>query len=103
MRTASTINNTAILADNKLQVVHIRNVAEGGRDMTIAFRPPHGKEYNLEIATSIVHPRDSFDRKIGTKLAAEAFLAGRTIRVPRDPTFETVANQLTFMFKVEAF
>ena len=79
------IDNTQLLKDTGLRVRHIRSTVNGlnsssTRDVTIAFRDGNNV---LEIATSVVNPVDCFSRKVGTKLAVENFLAGKTVRVPK--------------------
>ena len=76
-------NNGELLAANNLRIVHIRaNPVRGTPDMTVAFRVPHRNSRTMEIATAVVHPKDYFARKVGTRTAIEAFLAGRTVRIP---------------------
>jgi hypothetical protein len=91
------IDNTQLLKDTGLRILHIRKNSRdfpdntAVRDMTIAFREGNSV---IEIATAVVHPSDCFTRKIGTKLAVEAFLAGRTIHVPKmlDYGYETLRS-----------
>lgn len=74
-------DNGQLLADNNLQVVHIR--PDGFRQgMTIAYRPQQHPGQTLEIATAVCSRIDTFSKKVGTKQAVEAFLAGKTVRVP---------------------
>lgn len=73
------INNAKALADTGLRIIHINKVDTGGRSVTIAYK---GTSALVEIATAVTHPDDVFTRKVGTQKAIEAFVAGRTIRVP---------------------
>lgn len=75
------INNGPALAASGLGIVHVnhRDDGSGDRSMTIAFKQTGNL---VEIATSIVHPQDTFNKKIGTSKAIEAFNAGKVIRLP---------------------
>lgn len=76
------INNGPLLADNKIGVVHFGpdyRPSVKDRPFTVAYR---GTGDMVEVAVAIVHPKDKFVRKIGTRTAAEKFLAGETIKVP---------------------
>ena len=83
------IDNTQLLKDTGLKIRHFHKLDQYGysrpRDLTIAYK--EGRS-TLEIATSVVHPSDCFSRKVGTKLACEAFQAGHTIRVPKAIDFQ---------------
>lgn len=73
------IDNTQILADTGLRVIHFNRIDFNDRSMTLAYK---GTDRLVEIATAVTHPNDRFCRKIGTKTAVEAFLAGKTVRLP---------------------
>jgi hypothetical protein len=49
--------------------------------MTVAYRQQRSNSF-VEIATAICHPGDGYDRKRGTQVAVEQFLAGHVIRIP---------------------
>ena len=74
------IDNTQLLKDTGLRIRHYNVNRVGIRPMTVAYREGSS---TIEIATSIVHPLDKFCRKMGTKLAVEAFLAGKVTRLPK--------------------
>jgi hypothetical protein len=78
------INNTQLLADTGLSIIHVNRVGYG-RSMTIAYK---GSKTMIELATAITHPDDTFSRKAGTKQAVSAFTAGRTVRVPVDTVWQ---------------
>jgi len=77
---ADKIDNTQLLADTGLSIVHVNNIGDDDkpRSMTIAYK---GSDRLVEIATSVTHPQDRFCRKIGTKLAVENFQAGKKVRI----------------------
>lgn len=71
--------NGELLKANELRVMHFRP-NRTHRGFTIAYKR---KNRNVvEIATSIVHTNDTFTKKVGTRLAVEAFVAGRTTYLP---------------------
>lgn len=79
------IDNTQLLKETGLKIRHFHTGADRFgyprmRNLTIAFK--EGRT-NLEIATAVVHPSDCFSRKVGTKLACEAFQKGHTIKIPK--------------------
>lgn len=79
------INNTQLLKDTGLKIRHFhRGTDRFGyprmRNLTVAFREVG---HNIEIATAVVHPSDCFCKKIGTKLAVEAFQAGKRVSIPK--------------------
>lgn len=80
------IDNTQLLKDTSLRIRHYNLDTHGVRAMTVAFREGSS---TIEIATAIVHPKDKFCRKVGTKLAVESFVAGNVIKVPRAASFFT--------------
>jgi len=87
------INNSGILADTGIRIMHF--LPQYGvyskdyynhfpkvlrrRGMTVAYIATGGL---VEVATAVCHPRDTFTKKVGTKLAVEAFLAGQTVLLP---------------------
>lgn len=81
------IDNSDLLKETGLRVIHL-NPKMGSYDgpnhngMTIAFRVTGRNSNTIEIATAVNHPKDSFTKKIGTKLAVERFKSGRTVHVP---------------------
>jgi hypothetical protein len=75
------VNNGELLAKHGLQVMHF-HPGIGLPGMTVAYRVPFRSSNVLEIATAITHPNDTFTKKIGTRIAVEAFVAGRTAYVP---------------------
>lgn len=81
--------NGALLERYDLQVRHFRGPTllgfPRGRDFTVAFRD-NGS--TIEFATSVVHPRDRFNRKIGTLLAITNFVNGQTVKVPKVSKFD---------------
>ena len=80
--TKERINNTQLLADSGLRIVHIHpDNCVNGRGMTFAYRPGRGNSV-VEVSTAIVNRGDTFSRKIGTKTAIEHFLAGKTVFMP---------------------
>jgi hypothetical protein len=76
-----TRNNGELLKEHGLKVVHIRPDSDvfAGRGMTVAYRDVNRNV--IEIATAIVHTTDTFTKKIGTRIAVENFIAGRTVFV----------------------
>ena len=86
---APKIDNTQLLKETGVKIRHFHTIDRFGynrpRNLTVAFK--EGRS-TLEIATAVVHPSDCFSRKMGTKLACEAFQAGRTVRVPKALDFE---------------
>lgn len=74
-------DNGTLLAFHELCVMHFRP----GFDlpgMTVAYRPAHKGSNVVEIATAITNPCDTFTKKIGTRVAVEAFVKGRTVFIP---------------------
>lgn len=102
--TKEKINNTQLLKDTGLKIRHFHTGSDRFgyprmRNLTIAFREG---SHNLEIATAVVHPADTFCKKIGTKLAVEAFQAGKTVHIPKigdflDDPFRPASAQLTLL------
>jgi hypothetical protein len=93
------VNNGELLAFHDLKVVHIHpSQYRKTRGMTIAYQQVNRNV--LEIATSIVHPFDTFTKKTGTRLAVEAFVAGRTTYIPIRHEFDKnkAINSLRFYF-----
>lgn len=88
--TKTKINNTQLLSDTGLSIIHINRVGFG-RSMTIAYKGT--SKTMVELATAITHPDDTFSRKAGTKQAVAAFTAGRTIRVPVDAVWQGRVNE----------
>lgn len=70
---------------SKLRVLHLRYHTDCGIDlyggMTVAYQWQRGDTY-IDIATAICSKQDLFNRKVGNKLATDAFYDNRTIRVP---------------------
>jgi hypothetical protein len=87
------IDNTQLLKDTGLRVRHFNGSDRFGlprtRNMTIAYREGHTC---IEIATAIVHPSDYFCRKVGTKLAVEAFQQGKTTIIPKSTSYQDAFN-----------
>lgn len=76
------IDNTKLVEDFRLKggkILHVHSDMPDGRGMTLAFIAKSGR---VEVATSVQHRNDSFTKKIGTKLAIEHFIAGKTINLP---------------------
>ena len=80
------INNTELVHQFRLdggKIIHMRPrlISPGfwSRGMTVAFKP---KGSRVEISTAVQHRHDTFTKKIGTKLAIEHFIAGKTIFLP---------------------
>jgi hypothetical protein len=78
------INNTKLVEEfrargGRIAHVHQPNNHDGTRAMTIAFIDHSGR---VEVATSVTHRNDTFTKKVGTKLAIEHFLAGKTVSIP---------------------
>jgi hypothetical protein len=93
--------NGELLATHGLKVMHIRpNAHTGHRGMTIAYRQQHRKASVVEIATALVHPSDTFTKKIGTRLAVESFVAGQTVLLPVARRFRKtdVTHMLSYYF-----
>lgn len=79
------IDNTELLKETGLKIRHFHTGTDRFgyprmRNLTVAYKEG---STNLEIATAVVHPSDCFSRKIGTKLACEAFKAGHTVHIPK--------------------
>lgn len=94
------INNTALLASAPgVKVVHVRPDGNSPKlrrkALTVAFRQNH-KGHNIEIATAVVNPNDAFSRKIGTKLAVENFLDGKTTTIP--DAYSNAVRSIRYMF-----
>jgi hypothetical protein len=83
------IDNTQIVENFRREgggLVHIRPGQAGGsstRGMTFAYKR---KGSRIEFSTSVQHRNDAFCKKIGTKLAIEHFLAGKTVTFPMKNT-----------------
>lgn len=89
--TKERIDNTGLLHDSGLRVIHIRpNRALGGKGMTIAFEPTDKPV--VKISTSLCKFGDTFCKKLGTKQAVENFQSGSFIRVPVDRRFGVVSS-----------
>lgn len=88
------IDNSALLAETGVRIIHINRVATGGPSMTVAYKEIN--KSHIKIATSVCHKSDSFDKKIGTKLAVNNFLDGKTIIIP-NPKYN-VTEALKEMF-----
>lgn len=72
-------NNGELLAEHGLKLMHFRP----GHDvpgMTVAYKLINRNV--IEIATAITHPNDCFTKKIGARVAIDAFVSGRTAFVP---------------------
>jgi len=76
---AAKINNAEILKKHGLKIMHFRPT-DHHAGMTIAFQQSNRNV--IEVATAVVHPFDTFTKKVGTKLAAENFIAGHTAFLP---------------------
>lgn len=88
------IDNTEAIADAGVKIIHFSYGKEGG--MTVAYRQNGRKSRTIEIATAVTHPKDTFTKKIGTRLAVERFEAGETVFIPN---FEGNAFQtIQYMF-----
>jgi hypothetical protein len=72
-------NNGELLKLHELKIIHFRPT-DNRNGMTIAFKQANRNV--IEVATSIVHPFDTFTKKVGTRLAIEAFVGGRTAFLP---------------------
>jgi hypothetical protein len=95
---APRIDNGPLLAETGLRIVHFNRVEEGGRSMTVAFKTTGSL---VEVATAITHPSDAFTRKLGTKTAVEAFLAGKTVRIPMPKVWQgQSATYIKTLFEV---
>jgi hypothetical protein len=73
------VNNGETLRTHGLKVMHFRPT-DNTNGLTVAFKQANRNV--IEVATSIVHPFDTFTKKVGTRLAAEAFIGGRTAFLP---------------------
>ena len=97
--TKERINNTDLLKDSGLRVVHIRpgTFFDGSfrKGITIAFEPTDKPV--VRIATSLCKFGDTFCKKLGTRQAVENFRSGATIRVPYSKR-RGVINSLKDMF-----
>ncbi len=90
-------DNGQLLANNNLSIVHFGpagQITEKDRSFTVAFRPSGDL---VEVAVAIVHPKDKFVRKIGTRTAVEKFLAGETIKIPVPRHFQ---RKYAFFIKI---
>ena len=78
----TTTPNGDLLKAHSLKVMHFRPGESSARHrgMTVAYRQQNRNV--IEIATSIVHTADTFTKKVGTRIAVEAFVAGRTTFLP---------------------
>jgi hypothetical protein len=74
------INNTQVLADTGLRIVHFVPTDRHEKGFTVAFRPTNKPV--VEISTSICKNGDTFSKKMGTRTAIENFQKGRTILLP---------------------
>lgn len=77
--------NGPLLKNNNLKVYHVRpmtmdNHSCAPKGMSIVYRMKNRNV--IEIATSICHTVDTFDKHTGVRVAVEAFLAGRTAYIP---------------------
>jgi len=75
-------DNGKLLADNNLRVVHFGpdyRISPKDRPFTVAYR---GLGDMVEVATAVVHPKDKFIRKLGTRTAVDKFIAGNTVKIP---------------------
>jgi hypothetical protein len=70
----------------KASIVHIPGVkgAYGGTTIVWRHTAPHSSV--VELATSLQHPNDTYDHKMGRYLAAKAMAAGQSVklRVPKE-------------------
>jgi hypothetical protein len=70
---------------SKLRVLHLRYHKDGDVDlyggMSVAYNWKRGDTF-IEVATAVCSKQDLFNRKVGNKLATDAFNDGKTIRVP---------------------
>lgn len=91
---APRVDNGPLLQENDLKVYHVRpatneNPTCAVRGMSIVYRR---KNRNcVEIATSIVHTNDEFQKHEGTRIAMEHFLSGKTVLLPLLPVVRPVA------------
>lgn len=99
---APRIDNTQLLADTGLKIVHIMPDDDEDRlkigtryGMTVAFRGSGNPV--IEIATALRKEGDVFNRRIGTRTAVQNFLNGHTIHVPIDKRIGIV-DSLKLMF-----
>lgn len=79
---APPINNTELVNQFRAEggnILHIRPDDFGSRGLTIAYKL---KSSRVEIATAVQHRNDAFTKKVGTKVAIEHFLAGKTVTLP---------------------
>jgi len=79
------IDNTLLVKafhDEGGRIFHIRphdGYTQPDRGMTVAYKKKSGR---IEMATSVTHRNDTFEKKIGTKTAIEHFRAGQTVNLP---------------------
>lgn len=97
------IDNTAALKASGLTIVHCNmNAFTGGADVyravTVAYEQIN--KSHLKIATAVTHKSDTFEKKVGTKVALANFAKGNTIVVPlhAGAKRDDIANQLRQMF-----
>lgn len=91
-------NNGELLKLHNLKIIHFRPT-DHHPGVTIAFQ--HTNKNVVEVATAVVHPFDTFTKKVGTKLAIENFIGGRTVFLPIRRDYgvrSTVMETLRFYF-----
>jgi hypothetical protein len=72
-------NNGEMLVKHGLRVMHFRpNEHQAG--MTVAYQQTNRN--TIQVATAIVHPFDTFTKKVGTRLAIDNFVGGQTAYLP---------------------
>ena len=88
MKPFETQDNGVMLLHHGLKVVHIYSQDIPNVGMTVVYKTPEGFNGNerdaqtFEVATSVCHPSDNFNKKKGTATAITNFLAGRTVTLP---------------------
>lgn len=99
------INNTELLKETGLKIVHINNIEQNRhyesivlRSMTIAYQQINRS--HIKLATSVCHKSDEFSKKRGTKVAVENFKKGNTIIVPIAFGNSNITRQLFDMFNI---
>lgn len=80
-----TRNSGELLVELGLKVIHFRPNTQYGRTLhglTVVYKELHRNSNVIEVATAIVHPKDTFTKRTGVRLAVKAFVAGRTVCLP---------------------
>lgn len=92
------IDNSKLLADSGLKIVHINNNRGADttfRAMTVAYEQIN--KSHLKISTAVTHRSDTFTKKLGTRVAIQNFEKGNVIVVPIQ-RYGSIADQLRGMF-----